>query len=105
MAIEFLKESATLDIKEQVLRDTQKVFDSEKVNILTIDTLYQKLREDKDGEYEVDYVDQKVTKRKIGDILAIFKIRSRQHRFGATNTKCWFREDFEEMWERFTPKP
>jgi hypothetical protein len=106
VALEFLKESNPLDIKEQVLRDTQKVFDGEKVDILTADTLYQKLREDKDGEYEVDYVEQKVTKRKIGDTLALFKIRTRQHRYGGgTNIKCWFREDFEEMWERFTPKP
>jgi Protein of unknown function (DUF3631) len=105
VALEFLKESVTLDIKEQVLRDTQKVFENEKTDILTVDTLFQKLREDGEGEYEVDYIDLKVTKRKIGDLLANFQIRSRLDRLkGGKPTRYWSREDFEEMWERFTPK-
>ena len=59
VALYIYKESDTLDIKESVLRDTQKVFNRAKTDKLTTDTLYQKLREDKEGEYEVDYEEQK----------------------------------------------
>ena len=103
MALEFINESKTTDIKEMVLRDTQKVFNRVRTSTLTADALYQKLREDKGGEYEVDYVEQKLTKRGIGNILAEFQIRSRPHRYGGgPPKKCWFKEDFEEMWERYT---
>jgi hypothetical protein len=103
VALNFIKESDTLDIKESVLRDTQKVFNRAKSKILTIETLYEKLREDKEGEFEIDYDDQKITKRVIGNMLAEFQIRSKPHRYkGGTPTKCWFKEDFEEMWERYS---
>jgi hypothetical protein len=103
VALEFIKESATSDIKESVLRDTRKVFDRERSKILTVETLHEKLRDDKEGEFEIDYVDHKITKRVIGNILADFEIRTRPHRYkGGTPTKCWFREDFEEMWERYS---
>jgi hypothetical protein len=103
VALQFVNESDTSDIKELVLRDTQRVFDRVKTNILSADTLYQKLVEDKEGELEIDYADQKITKRVIGNMLAEFQIRSRPHRYkGGTPTKCWFREDFEEMWERYS---
>lgn len=103
VALEFINESKTTDIKEMVLRDTQKVFNKVRTSTLTADALYQKLREDKGGEYEVDYVEQKLTKRGIGNILAEFQIRSRPHRYGGgPPKKCWFKEDFEEMWERYT---
>ena len=102
-ALEFLKESDTLDIKESVLRDTEKVFNRAKTNILSADTLYQKLVEDNDGEFDVDYIEDKMTKRVIGNILAEFQIRSRPHRYkGGAPKRCWFREDFEEMWERYS---
>jgi hypothetical protein len=102
VALAFIKESDTLDIKESVLRDTQKVFNRVKTDKLTADTLYEKLREDKEGEYEVDYVEHKITKRVIGNILAEFQIRSKPHRHrGGTPQRCWFKEDFEEMWERY----
>jgi hypothetical protein len=102
VALEFLKESDTLDIKESVLRDTQKVFNSTKATILTTDILFKKLVEDKDGEHEVDYEEQKLTKRAVGNILSDFQIRSRPHRYkGGAPKKCWFSEDFEEMWERY----
>jgi hypothetical protein len=102
VALFFVNESDTSDIKESVLRDTQKVFSRVKVDKLTTDTLYRKLLEDKEGEYEVDYVEHKITKRVVGNILAEFQIRSKPHRYGGgAPKKCWFREDFEEMWERY----
>ena len=102
VALTFINENETLDIKESVLRDTQKVFSRAKTDKLTADTLYERLREDKEGEYEVDYEEQKVTKRGIGNILAEFQIRSKPHRYkGGAPKKCWFKEDFEEMWERY----
>jgi hypothetical protein len=103
VALDFINESDTPDIKESVLRDTQKVFNRAKSSILTAETLYEKLRDDKEGEYEIDYVDYKITKRVIGNILSDFQIRTRPHRYGGgPPTKCWFREDFEEMWERYS---
>jgi Protein of unknown function (DUF3631) len=102
VALEFLKDSESIDIKESVLRDTQKVFDRVKTDILTADTLYEKLREDEDGEFELDYEEHKITKRAVGNILADFQIKSRPHRYkGGTPKRCWFKEDFEEMWERY----
>jgi hypothetical protein len=78
------------------------VFNATKAKILNTETLYQNLRKDKDGEHEVDYIEQKITKRNIGDALSAFEIKSRPHRYkSGAPTKCWFREDFEEMWERF----
>jgi hypothetical protein len=102
VALEFLKESETLDIKESVLRDAQKVFDRAKTDVLTSDILYQKLVDDSEGEFEVDYEEQKLSKRVVGNILADFQIKSRPHRYeGGPPKRCWFREDFEEMWERY----
>ena len=47
------------------------------------------------GEHEVEYVEQKITKRVIGNVLSEFQIRSRPHRYrGGTPKKCWFRENF-----------
>jgi len=102
VALQFINEGYKPDIKEQVLRDTQKVFNLAKTNILTTDALYQKLLEDTEGEYEVDYVEEKITKRVIGNHLSDFRIRSRPHRYeGNAPQKCWFKEDFEEMWKRY----
>jgi hypothetical protein len=102
-ALAFINESDTLDIKESVLRDTGRMFGRIKTNILPCITLHQMLLEDKDGECEVDYVEQKITVRKIGDMLAAFQIRSKPHRYTANGVpvRCWFREDFTEMWERY----
>jgi hypothetical protein len=74
VALEFKNEGYDPDIKESVMRDTQRVFSKAKARIITADALYEKLRDDTDGEFEVDYVDLKVTKRKIGDVLAAFDI-------------------------------
>ena len=63
---------------------------------------YTKNSRDKDGEYEVDYAEEKITKRKIGNIPIEFQIKSRPHRYGGgPPKKCWFKEDFGEMWERY----
>jgi hypothetical protein len=103
VALDFINESDTPDIKESVLRDTQKAFNRARSNILTAETLYEKLRDDKEGEYEIDYVDYKITKRVIGNILSDFQIKTRLYRYkGGVPAKCWFREDFEEMWERYS---
>ena len=97
-----MRESDTIDIKESVLRDIERVFNRGKTNILTTDILHQKLHEDKDGENEVDYEEHKISKRVLGNILSEFQIRSRPHRYNSGPTKkCWFKEDFEEMWERY----
>jgi hypothetical protein len=102
VALKFLYENDGPDIKESVLRDTRKVFESVKVDKLTVETMHLKLQEDADGELEVDYVERKITKRKIGDILAEFQIRSKLQRFDkGPPQKCWFREDFTEMWNRY----
>jgi Protein of unknown function (DUF3631) len=101
MALNFLKESDNPDIKESLLRDTQKVFNTLKTSILTTDILCQKLREDKEGEYEIDYVEYKVTKRVIGNLLSEFQLRSKPHRYGANVKRCWFRADFEAMWKKY----
>lgn len=102
VALQFVNESDISDIEELVLRDTPKVFDRAKTDILSADTLYETLREDEEGEFDVDYDEHKITKRVIGNILAEFQIRSRPHRYkGGTPKRCWFREDFEEMWERY----
>lgn len=103
MALTYMNESATLDIRESVLRDTQKVFTKTKAKIITTDYLCETLREDKDGDFEVDYTEHKVTKRVLGNILVEFQIRSRpyRHQRGPVQ-RCWFREDFEEMWTRYS---
>jgi Protein of unknown function (DUF3631) len=102
VALIFLNENDTSDIKESVLRDTERVFIKLEEQIITAQMLYETLREDNEGEYEVDYVEQKITKRALGNILADFQIRSIVHRYrGGAPAKCWFREDFEEMWERY----
>jgi Protein of unknown function (DUF3631) len=102
VALQFIKESDTLDIKESVLRDTEKAFVKLKEQIITTDMLYNTLRQDDEGEYEIDYVEDKITKRALGDILAAFQIRSGVHRYkGGAPAKCWFKEDFEDMWERY----
>ena len=44
VALTFINENETLDIKELVLRDTQKVFSRAKTDKLTADTLYERLR-------------------------------------------------------------
>ena len=102
VALEFIKETDTPDIKEFVLRDIQKVFDGIKKDKLTIDAVYDALWEDDEMDCEIDYGEQKITKRQIGNILADFQIKSRPHRFRNGGVKkCWFREDFEEMWIRY----
>jgi hypothetical protein len=102
VALKFINESDSLDQKEQVLRDTHKVFNRAKVKILTVDVLYEKLKEDKEGDHEAFYEEHKITKRVVGNILAEFQIRSRPHRFGGGKVvKCWFKEDFEDMWKRY----
>jgi Protein of unknown function (DUF3631) len=53
VALDFINEKDTLDLKESVLRDTKKVFNGVKITILTVDTFYEKLREDNEGEYEI----------------------------------------------------
>jgi hypothetical protein len=101
-AIAFVNEGNTLDIKEAVLRDTQKIFSKTKLNIVGVDMFFSKLQEDRDADLEVDYVGQKVTKRAVGNMLAEFQIRSKSAKLnGGINQKCWFREDFLEMWERY----
>jgi len=104
VALKIVGESNILDIKESILRDTQKVFDSVKANILTVDALYQGLLEDKEGEHEVDYVDMKMTKRRVGDILADFRIKSCLQRYEGAPKNCWLRKDFEEKWRRYRLK-
>jgi hypothetical protein len=102
VALKFINESNTPDIKESVLRDIEKVFNKLKAKVIITEILHQLLVEDKDGEYEVDYVEKKITKRAIGNYLADFQIRSKPYRHrGGPPKKCWFREDFEEMWERY----
>jgi Protein of unknown function (DUF3631) len=102
VALKFLEESGALDIKESVLRDTERVFTRANTGILTADTLYEKLREDEEGDFEADYEEHKITKRMIGNILADFQIRTKPYRYkGGTPQRCWFKEDFEEMWERY----
>jgi Protein of unknown function (DUF3631) len=89
VALDFLNDADTPDIKESVLRDTQKMFSKGRVKILTADDMYEKLQADKDGEFEIDYIEQKVTKRAMGNILADFQIRSRPHRYkGDTPKRC-----------------
>jgi hypothetical protein len=101
-AVAFINEGDTLDIKESVLRDTQKVFLRIKLNVISVDTLFAKLQEDKEGEFEIDYINQKVTKIAIGRMLVEFQIRSKVYRLnGGIPQRCWFKEDFEEMWQRY----
>lgn len=101
-AKEFINEGNALDIKECVLRDTARVFERVKLNIMTTDMMHQKLQEDKEGEFEVDYVELKITKRAIGNMLADFQIKSKPHRLAnGVPQRCWFKDDFEEMWERY----
>jgi hypothetical protein len=101
-AIAFLNEGDTLDIKEAVLRDTQKLFSKTKLNIVSVDQFFGKLQEDRDGDLEVDYVGQKITKLAVGRILAEFQIKAKNFRLnGGIPQRCWFKEDFEEMWQRY----
>jgi hypothetical protein len=101
-ALQFIQESDTLDIKESVLRDTEKVFKRLKEQIITAEMLYETLRQDTEGEYEIDYVEQKITKRALGDMLAAFQIKTVVYRYkGGAPARCWFKEDFKDMWERY----
>jgi hypothetical protein len=101
-ALSFMNENDDTDIKESVLRDTKKVFDRYKTDLIPNDVLYSKLKEDKDGELEVDYVGRKITKNMISNMLREFQIRNKPHRYkGGVVTRCWFKDDFEEMWDRF----
>lgn len=101
-AREFINEGNALDIKESVLRDTARVFDRIKLAIITTDAMHHILQEDKEGEFEVDYVELKITKRAIGNMLADFQIKSKPHRWNnGAPQRCWFKEDFEEMWNRY----
>jgi hypothetical protein len=102
VALTFLNESDPTDLKELLLRDTEKVFSSVKTKMITTEVLYQKLLEDKDGEFELDYAEHKITKTRISHILADFQIKNRNHRYGKTVQRSWFREDFEEMWRRYS---
>jgi hypothetical protein len=102
-AISFKREGDDSDIKESLLRDVKKVFDKVKGDLITNDALYQKLREDKDSEYEVDYIERKITKNIVSNHLRDFQIRNRPHRYkGGVVARCWFREDFMEMWKRYS---
>jgi hypothetical protein len=102
-ALKFLAEDEKQDEKEAILRDTQKVFDELKTDKVSVDTMFNKLKEDVNGEYEIDYVEKKITKRKIGDTLRVFKITNKQERSKKTGapTRYWLRSDFEEMWDRY----
>jgi uncharacterized protein DUF3631 len=103
VAVEFTKESDSSDPRESVLRDTEKVFKSVKTDLIPNDVLYQKLKEDKDSEFEVDYTERRITKNMISNYLRDFQIRNKPHRYkGGTVARCWFREDFEEMWKRYS---
>jgi uncharacterized protein DUF3631 len=103
VALQFINEIDALDIKESVLHDTQRVFDEVNVDTITCDMMYNKLVENKEGEYEIDYADRKITKFKIGLILKDFRIWSRIHRYNKGKPqKCWFKQDFEEMWDRYS---
>jgi hypothetical protein len=101
-ALKFLEESINPDIKELVLRDTQRIFNRAKVNKISVKRMHEKLLEDKEGEHEVDYEGQKITKRKIGDTLRDFQIISRVERLERGETiRYWLKDDFEEMWKRY----
>jgi hypothetical protein len=100
-AANFLKEGTMPDIKESVLRDSEKVFDKLKKKWITTEELYRTLLDDKEGEYEVDYVEYKLTKTKISHILTDFEISNKPHRYSNVVARSWFRDDFEEMWKRY----
>jgi hypothetical protein len=102
VALQFITEIDSSDIKVLVLQDTEKVFNKAKTTIIPIEEMHQTLLDNKQGEFEVDYLDENISKRILGNILAEFQIKSRPHRYGGgIPQKCWFKRDFEEMWERY----
>jgi Protein of unknown function (DUF3631) len=98
---EFYKEKSAPDIKESLLRDIREVFDDAQTNILTTETLLDRLL---NLEYsEVDWPEHLLTKTKIARILREFQIENKVYRYqGGTTTRCWFAADFKEMWARYT---
>ena len=102
VALKFVYESVNPDVKELVLRDTQRVFNRAKVSKISVKRMFEKLLEDKEGEHEVDYDGQKITKRKVGDTLRDFQIYSRVERpEKGEPVRYWLKDDFEEMWKRY----
>lgn len=97
---EFYKENTIPDIKELLLRDIHDAFIDAQTNILTTEMLLDHLLK---LEYsEVDWSEHLLTKTKIARMLSEFQIANRPQRYHGVLARCWFRVDFEEMWQRYS---
>ena len=104
-AIKIIGEYQPPEIEILLLWDIRTVFDVERARILPGKILVDKLRTLEDAEHDWG----ELTQAKMGHMLNMFQIRPRKntwwpegvHRSEQQNLKCYFRLDFEEMWERY----
>lgn len=96
----FYNERTVPDLKESLLRDVQEVFLASKRDVLTTDMILGYLLNLENGE--VDWSEHQLTKSKIARTLRDFQIENKVHRYEKTKmARCYFKADFEEMWERY----
>ena len=93
------------DLALMLLRDVRGIFDEMQTDKISSETIVCKLLQLSDAPWSESHRGKPISKHQLAKLLKPFGIKSKSLRHGATTSKGYDREDFEEAFQAYLPPP